>query len=239
MKSEFDISLRSWSRSIGALGLFLALVISPLPSQAGSWLASGRPDALALLPPPPAPGSVEQAADLAATISVFKACTPADRALAQSEKKFFIDSFTPVVGAFFVPGKLPKTEEFFQAVAKETSAVLDCAKDSWKRPRPYVLEPVLANGEPEKSFSYPSGHSTRATVFALLLADLVPDKRDAILEMGRNIGWRRVEIGRHYPTDIYAGRTLAQAIVRELKASPDFQRAMAEVRAELQAAQHQ
>jgi len=50
----------------------------------------------------------------------------------------------------------------------------------------------------------------------------VPDKHDAILSVARNIGWHRVEIGRHYLTDIYAGRVMAQAIVREMKASPDF-----------------
>jgi acid phosphatase (class A) len=70
-------------------------------------------------------------------------------------------------------------------------------------------------------------------VFGLLLAELFPDRKDAILEEGRNIGWHRVEIGRHYPTDIYAGRTLAQAIVRELKANPAFQTDLAKVKDEL------
>ncbi len=39
-----------------------------------------------------------------------------------------------------------------------------------------------------------------------------------------------------YPTDIYAGRVLGQGIVRELKASPDFQREFAEIKAEIEAA---
>jgi hypothetical protein len=46
-----------------------------------------------------------------------------------------------------------------------------------------------------------------------------------------------VEIARHYPTDIYAGRVFAQAIVREMKAKPEFQRDFAEVKAEVAAAQ--
>jgi acid phosphatase (class A) len=72
----------------------------------------------------------------------------------------------------------------------------------------------------------------------LVLADLFPDKRDDILAIGRSIGWHRVEIARHYPTDIYAGRVFAQAIVREMKTSPDFQRDLEEVKSELEAAKH-
>ena len=74
-------------------------------------------------------------------------------------------------------------------------------------------------------------------VLAMVLADLFPDQHDAIIAEARAIGWHRVEIARHYLTDIYAGHVLAQAIVREMKASPDFQRDFAEVKAEVAAAQ--
>jgi acid phosphatase (class A) len=97
------------------------------------------------------------------------------------------------------------------------------------------VEPSLAAGKPEKSFGYPSGHSAEAMVLALVLADLLPEQREEVLAIGRNIGWHRVWIARHYPTDIYAGRVFAQAIIRELKANPEFQRDLAEVRAEIAA----
>ncbi|HVU26447.1 MAG TPA: hypothetical protein VHG71_01765 [Verrucomicrobiae bacterium] len=41
----------------------------------------------------------------------------------------------------------------------------------------------------------------------------------------------------HYPTDIYTGRVLAQAIVCELKANPDFQHDFIEVKAKITVAQ--
>jgi acid phosphatase (class A) len=72
-------------------------------------------------------------------------------------------------------------------------------------------------------------------VLALVLADLFPAKRDAILTVSRNLGWHRVWIARHYPTDIYAGRVFAQAIVREMKSSPAFQRDFAEAQSEIAA----
>jgi acid phosphatase (class A) len=74
-------------------------------------------------------------------------------------------------------------------------------------------------------------------VLALVLADLFPDRQEAILAEARAIGWHRIEIARHYPTDIYAGRVLARAIVREMKKSDSFQKDFNEARAELAAAQ--
>jgi acid phosphatase (class A) len=201
------------------------------------YLAPGKPDAIALLAPPPLPDSPEQAADMAEVKAVYHAATSDDIAAAYSEKKFNIFNFTPAIGDFFQPGKFPKTEAFFEKVQTDAAAVTDNAKDFYKRPRPYVVDPSLINGKLEKSFSYPSGHSTESMVLALVLADLFPDKHDAIIAKARSIGWHRVQTARHYPTDIYAGRVLAQAIVREMKKSPDFQKDFQEAQAEIAAAQ--
>jgi len=118
----------------------------------------------------------------------------------------------------------------------DAAAVTDTAKDIWKRPRPFVVDPSLASGKLEKSFSYPSGHSTESMVLALVLADLLPDKQDAILATARAIGWHRVQIARHYPTDIHAGRVLAQAIVKQFKDNDEFNRDFLEAKAEIEAA---
>jgi len=72
-------------------------------------------------------------------------------------------------------------------------------------------------------------------VLALVLADLFPGRHDAIIAEARDIGWHRVEIGRHYPTDIYAGRVFAQAIVREMKRNAEFEKDFAAVKAEIAA----
>jgi acid phosphatase (class A) len=215
----------------------LAVAIAPLHAQAGNYLPAGKPDAIALLAPPPLPDSPEQAADMAEVVAVRHACTADEEAAAYSEKKFNIFNFTPAIGDFFVAGKFPKTESFFEKVQKDAEAVTDNAKDFYKRPRPYVTDPSLINGKLEKSFSYPSGHSTESMVLALVLADLFPDKQDAIIAISRNISWHRVQTARHYPTDIYAGRVLARAIVREMKNNPDYQKDFAAVKAEIAAAQ--
>jgi acid phosphatase (class A) len=225
----------------GLVPVLFSLALTVVPLHAADkelhYLTTGKPNAVTLLVPPPLPDTPEQAADMAEVRAVCHAAPSNDVAVAFSEKKFSVFNFTPAIGTFFQSNNLPKTTAFFERVQKDAAAVTDNAKVYYKRPRPYVFDPSLASGKLEKSFSYPSGHSTESMVLALVLADLFPDQHDAILAEARAIGWHRVEIARHYPTDIYAGHVFAQAIVREMKASPDFQRDFAEVKAELAAAQ--
>ena len=201
------------------------------------YLTCKKPNAIELLAPPPLPDSAEQAADMEEVRAVYHATSSNTIAIAYSEKKFSVANFTPAIGAFFVPANLPKTSAFFDRVQTDAEAITDNAKDFYKRPRPYVTDPGLANGKLEKSFSYPSGHSTESMVLALVLADLFPDKHDAIIAEARSIGWHRVQIARHYPTDIYAGRVLAQAIVKQMIKNDAFQKDFAEAKAEIAAAQ--
>jgi acid phosphatase (class A) len=217
----------------------LALIAAPLHAQTSAdYLPDGKPDAIALLAPPPLPGSPEQKYDLAEVVSVHQDCPSNELAAAMAQDRgISIFYFTPVIGDVFQPGKLPVTEAFLHGVQRDAENVVNGAKNYWKRPRPYVVDPELANGKVSKSFSYPSGHSTESMTLALVLADLFPDKRDALIAEARKIGWHRVEIARHYPTDIYAGRVLAQAIVREMKKNPDFQKDFAKAQAEIAAAQ--
>src|SRR5581483_12389887 len=170
---------------------------------------------------------------------VFKGRTAAEEARAKQEEGLSFSLFEPAIGPIFQPGKLPETEALLKKVKKEIGESINIPKNYWKRMRPYQVDAQLSFDPPEKSFSYPSGHSTRGTVYALVLAELFPEKRDAILTIGRDIGWDRVLIGKHFPTDIQAGRVLAQSIVRELLASPVFQHDLAAAKAEVQAAQNQ
>jgi acid phosphatase (class A) len=213
----------------------LAVALAPARAAQTHYLPAGEPDAIALLAPPPLPDSPEQAADLAEVQAVSRAAPSNEIAAASAEKKLTVFDFAPAIGGFFRHGAFPRTEEFFRLLQKDAEMVTDNAKQHWKRPRPYSIDPTLAAGKLEKSFSYPSGHSTESMVLALVLADLFPARHDAIIAVARRIGWRRVEIGRHYPTDIYAGRVLAQAIVREMKRNADFQRDFAAVKAEMAA----
>ena len=223
--------------------LFLAAIFSLAGLVASAqtnlnYLAPHKPEAATLLAPPPLLDSAEQGADMDEVRTVYHAAKSNDLAVAYSEKKFSIFNFTPTVGLFFTATNLPKTAAFFEKVQLDAETVTDLGKNYFKRPRPFSTDPSLANGKLEKSFSYPSGHSTESMVLALVLADLLPEKHDAILAHGRLMGWHRVQIARHYPTDIYAGRVLAQAIVKQLKKNDAFEKEFNETKAEMTAAQN-
>jgi len=221
-----------------ALGLLLATTLCVQAKKHDlSYLPEGKPDAATLLPPPPLPHSAEEAADLDTVRQVSRAASPADAAAAMAEKKFSVFNFTPVVGAYFTADTLPKTAAFFEKVQADAAIVTDAGKEHFQRPRPYVIDRSLANGKLETSYSYPSAHSTESMVLALVLADLVPAKHGDIITHARQMGWHRVQIGRHYPTDIYAGRVLALAIVKRFKENAQFQADFAAAQAEITAAQ--
>ncbi len=205
-----------------------------------AYLAQSTPYANALLAPPPVRGSAEDKFDLECTYTVHTTATPAEIALGQDENKLTIYHFAPAIGAWFVPGKFPRTEVLFKEVEAEAKTVVDDSKKYFKRPRPYHVAPERfphsIEHEDPTHYSYPSGHSTRGTIFALLLAELFPEHREAILAKGREAGWLRVQGGVHYPSDVYAGRVLGQELVRNFLRSEAFQRDLAVVRAELTAA---
>ncbi len=213
--------------------MLLALA-APLHAATFHYLKKGQPDPIALLAPPPLAGSLEQAADLAAVVNAQKNCSAADKALAKSESKYYVFSFASAIGTFFQSNSLPVTAAFFQRLQNDISGTVDMVKEHWKRPRPFLVDTnLVVSGERETTFSYPSGHSTKAIVFAEVLSELFPEKRGEIFTIGRDIGWHRVQLARHYPTDVQAGRVLGQAIALELKTSSTFKRDFADVKAEL------
>jgi len=226
------------SRTLALLLLLPLLLSTPQLFADAPYLAPGHPDGVALLAPPPAAGSPEEAADLKAVRSAFKARTPTEKARAMKDAGLSFSLFEPAIGPLFQPGKLPKTEALLKKVKAEIGGIIDAPKDHFKRRRPYELDNQLALGDPEPSFGYPSGHSTRGTVYAMVLAELFPEKSDAILNIGRDIGFDRVLIGKHFLSDIQAGRVLGQAIVHELLSSPSFQHDLAEAKTEIEAAQY-
>jgi acid phosphatase (class A) len=231
-------SLTLYQRHIS--GFSAAIICSLLLTAAPLWaetpyLPPGQPDGVQLLAPPPAPGSPEEVADLASARTVFQARTSAEKERAMTNSRLSFSIFVPAIGPEFDLTKLPKTQAVLEKMKKDIQGAIDLPKNFFQRKRPYQLDERLTLGAPESSFAYPSGHSTRGTVYAMLLADLFPQKKEAILAVGEDIGWDRVLIGKHFPTDVYAGRVLGKAIVRELMRNPMFQRDFSEAKAEVAA----
>ena len=96
-------------------------------------------------------------------------------------------------------------------------------KDAIGRQRPFLshreLKPCLPR---EYSESYPSGHSTWYVTTSLLLADLLPERKERLLQVGRQGMAARVTCGMHYPSDVEAGQRLAEAAAFQIIGSPQW-----------------
>src|SRR5262245_47075633 len=95
-----------------ALGLFVLLALGFSCFGEPSYLPAGQPDGIALLAPPPLPGSSEEAADLASTRAVFKARTEAEKERALKTSTLSFTLFYEVVGCDLDLNKLSRTQVF-------------------------------------------------------------------------------------------------------------------------------
>jgi acid phosphatase (class A) len=241
MNLKLNLPSRILSRRFPLPALALALLFANATSLVGqtAYITTNSFDGVGLLPPPPARGSTEEVADLASVRAVFNGRTEVEKSRAIKSSGLTFSLFQPAVGPAFDLDKLPKTKALLEKVKKEIGPVIDASKNHFKRLRPYQLDDHLALGPPEPSYGYPSGHSTRGTAYSLVVAELFPEKKEAVLEVGRNIGWDRVLIGKHFPTDVYAGRVLGYAILRELHSSTLFQHDLEQAMAEIRELEHQ
>jgi acid phosphatase (class A) len=191
-----------------------------------------------LLAPPPALGSTEEAADLAAVERAEKDRSAQDAVDAEADHQRSVFRFAEVMGPGFAPDKLPFATKFFKKVYSDQGKIIDETKQYFSRPRPFIVDSrLMPMVYPSATPSYPSGHTSFAYVMAIILADMVPEKATAIFNRAASYGYNRVVAGAHFPTDVEAGRIAGTVIdsvfFHEPRFVTDFKRARREVRAAL------
>jgi acid phosphatase (class A) len=196
-------------------------------------------DASAFLPPPPAANGAQELAERAIVRGPWTA-ERRQQALEDNAIDPFA-AFDSVLGANFTHANFPATFAVLDRAGRAAGFAGDPVKFIHRRPRPFVsdssITPCITNDERLRaSFSYPTGHGALGFAWALVLAELVPSRADAIIERGRDFGWSRIVCGVHYPSDLSAGQIVASAAVARLHADADFRQMMDAARAELAAA---
>ena len=198
--------------SLKVTGLVLALLLPVYPAiHAQAPVASGQvQEWAAFLGPFPATESDEGKADLAIVLWYQRTRTAMDIRRAQSEVKFGLSAYSDAIGKALDATQYPLTAALIEKVGRDIKVVTDGLKNHFARPRPYMadarVQPAI---DRETSPSYPSGHATRGLAYAMVLAELAPDQREALLARGRLVGIDRVIGGVHYPSDIESGQRLA------------------------------
>jgi membrane-associated phospholipid phosphatase len=99
-----------------------------------------------------------------------------------------------------------------------TPLVIEPVERVVHRPRPQFADPFAR----VTGYSFPSGHSVHIVTYALVVAVLLPPAwprrwRVAVVGTGAvavlAVGWSRVALGAHYPSDVLAGWALGTAWV--------------------------
>jgi len=188
-------------------------------------LERSRFEVMQVMPAPPAAGSVAERAELDEMLQVQAARTTAQADRARADAEISVSRFSEALGdapAFDVK-QLPLTQALFRAVTADEGMLIESAKQHYARPRPYVTEPQLKPvvAKPA-SAAYPSGHSTWSTAVGYVLADMVPERRDALVARAEEYAHNRVVGGVHYPSDIVAGRLAGVSLATLLFSCPEF-----------------
>lgn len=212
------------------------------PGVAAGYLTTEQmPDSVALLPPPPAPDSAGFAADLAISQTSDLRGTPRWEQAIVDDNLAFPESAQIFSCAMNMPVSEALTPQLYRLLRRtrtDAAVVSDDAKHHYKRPRPFMTNhqptctPAKEKGLAENG-SYPSGHTSIGWAWALILAELAPDRTDAILARGRSYGESRLVCNVHWQSDVVQGRFMGAAVVARLHADPIFRADLEASRAEV------
>ena len=200
------------------------------------------PNSLALLPPPPAAGSAQAAADMETYKSTRALRNTPRWTLATQDANL---KFPAAASAFSCALGIPVSQEgtpnlnmLLRRTLLDAGLATYAAKDKYNRQRPFVVtgeetctpaeQPMLS-----KDGSYPSGHSSIGWAWALVLVQAAPQNMDALLQRGYAFGFSRVVCGVHWQSDVDAGRVIGAATVARLQSDETFKAQVALARDEI------
>jgi undecaprenyl-diphosphatase len=85
-------------------------------------------------------------------------------------------------------------------------------KDLFQRARPFEAHPQIHPLYAVHSSSFPAGHAATAFAGAAVLAYVVPRLAPLLFLIAALIGFSRVYVGVHYPTDVLGGAAIGLAV---------------------------
>lgn len=225
--------MSSFSLSICALCACFAL---PACAAEALFVSPEQTHVLHILASPPAANSATTKAELIQLhqLQMTRTAAQVAQALADDrDESIFI--YRAVLGDQFTAQALPLTAALSERLRQIEEASTTPAKAAFQRQRPYkldrTLQPVCKTKS--KDDSYPSGHTTSGYLTALVLIEMVPEQRDAILARAADYANNRLICGVHFPSDVEAGKLLAYSLHAVMANHAQYNKEMRAARTEL------
>lgn len=234
----------------GCMGGAKSIIPSEVPEAFPGYLQgylplNAVPDSHALLPAPPARDSAAFAADQEAfrKTRALKNSPRWSWAIRDANLHFpqALGFFSCALDVSLTEESMPNLHMLLRRTLTDAGYSTLAAKNHYKRIRPFVVNNETSctpdkDKELAKEGSYPSGHTSVGWAWALILAEIAPDRADAILQRGYAFGESRVICGVHWQSDVEAGRIMGAAVVAKLHSDPVFRAQMKAAQKELAAA---
>ena len=206
------------------------------------------PDSLRLLPPPPGKGSLAYDLDVANAESTFPLQGSARWEVAAIDANLHFPEaaaiYSCTLGIPITKEGTPRLYTLLQRTLSDAGLATYKAKNNYQRSRPFMVngKPICSPNE-EKMLrgdgSYPSGHTAAGWAWALILSEIAPERRDAILARGVEYGKSRYMCNVHWLSDVQASQVIASGTVAQLHNDPVFRADLRAARAEVQAMRRQ
>jgi acid phosphatase (class A) len=215
------------------------------PARVTGYLpVESLPNSLALVPPPPALGTVAFARDeeisraaLGLRGSVRWELAARDAVLRFPE---LAETFSCALDAPIDEVRTPRLVRLLRRTLSDAGRSTSAAKKHYQRARPFMVndQPICTPSSADAlrgDGSYPSGHSAIGFALGLVLAEVAPDRAHALIARGRAFGQSRIVCNVHWASDVQEGQLMAAAVVARLHAEPEFRADVEAARAELAA----
>ena len=223
--------------------IMLFAAIAAMAAFAGPYCGVDElPDLIKCLPAPPEPGSTEFARDVARyEWGKEQRRDPERAALARHDAVWsyttIADAFSKPFGMEISPTTTPKIWKVLEDSLSTSDQMRVAPKAFYHRRRPFTYfneEPLCPkeDGVWRNEGSYPSGHTLRSMVAALVLAEINPARANEIFVRALQYGENRVIAGAHWQSDVDMTRLAAAMAYSRLQTIPAFRSQMERAKSE-------
>lgn len=203
------------------------------------------PNSLVLLGPPPAKDSAALARDEEARKATIPlrgtdrwklAATDADLSFPQAA-----DNFSCAMGVKIDKEQTPRLYAMMHKMLSDVGLSTYGVKNKYNRVRPFVVHKEGTCTADQEALmrddgSYPSGHTAAGWGWALVFAQINPERSNELLARGIAFGQSRVICNAHWQSDVDGGRIMGAVAVSRLQTDATFLADLQAAKAEVEAA---